>query len=194
MGQDDIELLKTKKLLVGVTGSIAVLGIPGYLGMFRTFFQEVKVIMTAAAQQLIPAPTLGLFCDEMFTGSELTTERKMGHVELARWADLLIIIPASANVLGSIANGLANNLLTTTVLAHQYPVLLFPNMNASMWEKNALQRNISQIRKDGHKIIDPNHTVAYEIASGTPKSNFILPSMQETLQHLLLELKSRNDS
>ncbi|PCN45328.1 Mersacidin decarboxylase [Brevibacillus laterosporus] len=185
--------LKDKKLLVGLSGSSAVLGLPGYLGVFRTIFKEVKVIMTEAATKLIAPSTILLFCDEVFIDEDLGLEKKMNHVELARWADLFIILPATANVIGQAANGIAQNLLTSTILASPNPVMFFPNMNRLMWTKKVVQRNVSQLKEDNHIVVAPLEAMAYEIASGTMQSNYILPPGQTVIKEMKNALLEREE-
>ncbi|QDX92811.1 Mersacidin decarboxylase [Brevibacillus laterosporus] len=185
--------LKDKKLLVGLSGSSAVLGLPAYLGVFRAIFKEVKVIMTEAATKLIAPSTILLFCDEVFIDEDLGLEKKMNHVELARWADLFIILPATANVIGQAANGIALNLLTSTILASPNPVMFFPNMNRLMWTKKVVQRNVSQLREDNHIVVTPLEAMAYEIASGTMQPNYILPPGQTVIQEMKNTLLEREE-
>src|SRR5699024_1773705 len=133
-----------------------------YLGMLRSNFKEVKVILTKSASQLIPAETIQYFCDEIFLTETPNLNTKTGHVELARWADLFIVLPATANTLSAAAHGIANQLLTTTILAYEGSIMFFPNMNRQMWEKNVVQRNVNILLEDGHSVISPKKTMAYE--------------------------------
>ncbi|MCR8966193.1 Mersacidin decarboxylase [Brevibacillus halotolerans] len=185
--------LKDKKLLVGLSGSSAVLGLSDYLGVFRNIFKEVKVIMTESATKLIAPSTILLFCDEVFIDEDLGLEKKMNHVELARWADLFIILPATANVIGQAANGIAQNLLTSTILASPNPVMFFPNMNRLMWTKKVVQRNVSQLKEDNHIVVTPLEAMAYEIASGTMQSNYILPPGQTVIKEMKNALLEREE-
>jgi phosphopantothenoylcysteine synthetase/decarboxylase len=106
------------RLLVGVSGSVAVLNLPSYLATLRAeLAREVRVIMTAAAASMLPPSTVALVCDAVFLDQEPTVEKRPGHIELARWCEMFVVLPATANVIGQTANGLASNLLTTTILA-----------------------------------------------------------------------------
>lgn len=184
----DVQVLSDKKLLVGVTGSIAVAGLPQYLAMFRSYFNQLRVIMTPAAEQMLPAFTVSLFTDEVYTSS--MEDRKISHVELAKWPDLFILLPATANVLGLVANGIATNFLTSTILASPFPLVVYPNMNMLMWKKKAVQRNVQIIKEDGHTVIQPDRAKAYEVASQSIQTNLILPSAEQVLQHLVQMIKS----
>ncbi|MEH7475177.1 flavoprotein, partial [Priestia megaterium] len=109
----DVKNIVEKKILVGVSGSIAVAGIFQYLAMLKANFSEVKVVMTKGAVQLIPAETVKLYCDEVFIDEKLSISGTIGHVELARWADLMAVLPATGNTLSKAAHGLATDLLST---------------------------------------------------------------------------------
>lgn len=172
-------------LLVGVSGSIAILDLPTYLVALRaTFAREVRVIMTSAAAQLLPPSTVALLCEEVLLDEEPTSQKKPGHVELANWADMFLVLPASANILGQAANGLAQNLLTTTILASPIPVIFSPNLNRTMWSKKAVQRNLRTLAEDGHLVVEPEHAPAYEVGTGKMADTLVLPEPAVLIQHL----------
>jgi phosphopantothenoylcysteine synthetase/decarboxylase len=172
-------------LLVGVSGSIAILNLPTYLVALRaTFAREVRVVMTAAAAQLLPPSTVALLCDEVLVDEELTAQKRPGHIELANWADMFLVLPASANILGQVANGLAQNLLTTTILASPVPVVFCPNLNETMWNKEAVQRNLRTLMEDGHFVVEPEHAPAYEVGTGEVADTYVLPEPAILVRHL----------
>jgi len=172
-------------LLVGVSGSIAILNLPTYLVALRAAFAgEVRVIMTAAAAQLLSPSTVALLCEEVLVDEEPTSQKKPGHVELANWADMFLILPASANILGQVANGLAQNLLTTTILASPIPVIFCPNLNRTMWSKKAVQRNLRTLAEDGHLVVEPEHASAYEVGTGEMSDTLVLPETAVLVRHL----------
>lgn len=176
---------KIDRLLVGASGSIAVLGLQSYLAAFRALLAcEVRVIMTDAASRLLPPATVSLFCDGVYTGEGPTVERRPGHVELARWCDMFVVLPATANVLGQAAHGLAHNLLTSTILASPRPVVFCPNVNEVMWRKRALQRNVELLQEDGHTLVEPVLATAYEAASGEMRQNRVLPGPEKVVERL----------
>jgi phosphopantothenoylcysteine synthetase/decarboxylase len=102
-------------------------------------------------------------------------ERRPGHIELARWGEMFVILPATANVIGQAANGLATNLLTTTILASPRPVIFCPNVHPEMWNKAAVERNVDTLREDGHTVIEPEVAVSYEVDSGEMSESFVVP-------------------
>ncbi|NQF13069.1 Mersacidin decarboxylase [Brevibacillus sp. HB1.3] len=163
--------LKEKKLLVGISGSIAVIGVSAYLSMFRALFKEIKVVMTEQAATLIPPSTLLFYCNEIFIDEEPRLQKKMNHVKLARWADLFVVLPATANVIGQAANGIR-----------------------LMWMKKAVQRNVNQLREDGHIVVNPVEAMAYEVASGTMQPNFVLPQGPAVMQEMRNVLLEREES
>ena len=177
------------RLLVGVSGSIAVLNLPTYLVTLRaTFATEVRVIMTGGAARLLPPATVALLCDEVLLDEDPTAQKRPGHIELANWADVFLILPASANTLGQVANGLAHNLLTTTVLASQPPVVFCPNLNRTMWSKKAVQRNLRTLAEDGHLVVEPEHAPAYEVGTGEITDTLVLPEPDVLVRHLRVML------
>ena len=184
--------LKDKKLLIGVTGAISSVGISQYLLYFKNYFKEIRVIMSDSAVDLIPANTVSYFCDYVYTEKEVMEDKKYNHMEIGKWADIYCVLPATANTIASVANGMALNLLTTTVLAHPYPTLFFPSMNEVMWEKKALLRNLKQLELDGHYIIASQTTLAYEVSSGERKSNRVIPAPDRALTEVYEIVKKRS--
>lgn len=175
----------TDHLLVGVSGSIAILNLPRYLVVLKaTFAHEVRVIMTPAAARLLPPTTVALLCDEVLLDEEHPREKRSGHVELANWADMFLVLPASANTLGQVANGLAQNLLTTTVLASPVPVVFCPNLNETMWSKRAVQRNLQILEEDGHVVVQPARAPAYEVGTGEIADTRVLLEPDVLIEHL----------
>jgi phosphopantothenoylcysteine synthetase/decarboxylase len=173
------------RLLVGVSGSVAVLNLPSYLATLRAeLARQVRVIMTRQAARMLPPSTVALLCDEVFLDQEPTTDRKPGHIELARWGEMFVILPATANVIGQAANGLGSNLLTTTILAAPVPIVFCPNVHPDMWNKAVVQRNVDTLRNDGHKVIEPLVATAYEVDSGELRESLVLPEPSLLVEQL----------
>src|SRR5918912_1745259 len=173
------------RLLVGVSGSVAVLNLPSYLATLRAeLAREVRVIMTAAAASMLPPSTVALVCDGVFLDQEPTVEKRPGHIELARWCEMFVVLPATANVIGQAANGLGSNLLTTTIPASPKPVVFCPNVNDLMWTKPAVQRNVETLRADGHVVIEPEVAVAYEVDSGEMRESLMVPEPTDLIGRL----------
>lgn len=173
------------RLLVGVSGSVAILNLPSYLAVLRAELAgEVRVIMTSHAARMLPPSTVALICDGVFLDQEPTADRRPGHIELARWGEMFVILPATANLIGQAANGLGSNLLTTTILASPEPVVFCPNVHPTMWNKAAVQRNVEMLRGDGHVVIEPEVATAYEVDSGETRDGLVVPEPSDLAQRL----------
>lgn len=173
MGSED---QRVDRLLVGVCGAAAILSLPSYLATLRAELAgEIRVIMTTAASSMLPPSTVALLCDGVFVDEAPTPQKKPGHVELTSWCDLFVVLPASANVLGLAANGIAPNLLATAILASPKPVVFCPNVSEEMWTKRALQRNVATLRDDGHIVIEPELAPAYEVDTGEVRESRVVP-------------------
>lgn len=144
-----------REILIGITGGIAAYK-TAYLvsRLIREDF-GVAVIMTESAMQLIGPKTFEALSGRPVRHSLFESDRIHTHIELAREAEIFCIAPASANIIAKAANGIADDLLSTTILSFQGPLLLAPAMNTLMWEKPAVQRNIATLKSDGVKIIGP---------------------------------------
>lgn len=174
---DQDTLFSSRKLLVGITGSLGILALPSTLVAFAEIFQEVRLVMTKAACSFIPASTLRYLCKNVYTDDE----HDLSHVELARWADLFMVLPTTANTFAETAYGLAPNLLTQTILCYQKGVIFFPNMNQMMWQQPAVQRNIQTLFQDGHHVYMPELVDCFEQASQSIRKNIVMPNLQEIL-------------
>ena len=149
--------MQERELLVGVSGGIAAYKSAELVSKCVQAGARVSVILTRAARRFIGATTF-----EALTGRPVYSDMfkprehyRGEHIGLAQRAELICIAPATADVLAKIALGLADDLLSTTVLASTVPILLAPAMNCEMWAKPAVQRNVSQLRADGIAIIEP---------------------------------------
>ena len=144
-------MLPSRRVLIAVGGGIAAYKICEVVSTLFKIGVEVRVILTRSAQQFITPLTLATlsrhpaYTDENFWQP---THLRPLHIDLGEWADLIVIAPLTANTLAKLAYGMADNLLTNTVLASTCPVLLAPAMNTDMWEQQAVQRNWQQILTD----------------------------------------------
>lgn len=147
----------TPHILLAVTGGIAAYKSAILVRRLREYGCEVRVVMTESAQQFItPLTFQALSGNPVHTALlDADAEAGMGHIELARWADLLLVAPASCNTLAKFAHGLADDLLSTLYLANKAPVWVAPAMNQQMWAATATQRNLQQLQQDGVHIIMP---------------------------------------
>jgi len=141
------------------------MNLPNYLHALRPLGCEIRVLMTSSATAILPAATVALVASQVFTDGEHAFEP--GHVALAVWADQIVVLPATAHVLGQAAHGMAGNLLASTLLAFEHPVVFFPSMNWRMWGNAAVQRNVARLRGDGHLVVEPEEETCWEIATST---------------------------
>lgn len=139
--------LNNKKIIVAVSGGIAAYKSAELVRLLIKQGAQVQVVMTASAQKFVTPLTFQALSGRMVRSDlfDLTAEAGMGHIELARWADLILIAPATANTVAKLAHGIADNLLTTLCLASKSPLLLVPAMNQQMWEHEATEENISRL-------------------------------------------------
>lgn len=150
-------MLQNRRILIGIGGGIAVYRVAELARLLIKAGAEVRCIMTRSACEFVSPLTF-----EALTGNEvhtelfdLTAERNMGHIQLARWADAVVIAPATANILARLAYGIADDLLTTMMQVNEAPVLLAPAMNSSMWESDATRRNVETLKARGISFVGP---------------------------------------
>lgn len=150
-------MLKDKRIVLGVTGGIAAYKAVELLRLFVKAGAGVQVIMTVAAQEFVtPLTFQTLSGNPVHTGLfNLLQEMEIGHITLADRADLLVIAPATANVIGKVAGGIADDLLTTTVMATRAPVLFAPAMNVNMWENPLYRQNEEKLKGLGYHFLEP---------------------------------------
>jgi phosphopantothenoylcysteine decarboxylase/phosphopantothenate--cysteine ligase len=148
----------TKRVLLIIGGGIAAYKSLFLIRLLAKRGIATRVILSKGGQQFVtPLSAGGLSGDKVYTDLwDLTDEAEMGHIELSRSADLVVVAPATANMLAKAAHGLAADLATTTLLATDKRVLFAPAMNVRMWEHPATQRNIQTLRKDGCLFIGPD--------------------------------------
>ncbi|MEW6377023.1 MAG: bifunctional phosphopantothenoylcysteine decarboxylase/phosphopantothenate--cysteine ligase CoaBC, partial [Thermodesulfobacteriota bacterium] len=150
-------MLKGKEIVLGVTGGIAAYKAAEFVRLLIKAEAHVHVVMTRNAQQFITPLTFQTLSGNLVTTDPfaLIEEEKIGHIALADLAELIVILPATANIIGKIANGIADDFLSTMVMATKAPVLFVPSMNVNMWESKALQKNIQTLLERGYHFIEP---------------------------------------
>ena len=151
-------MLNGKKILLIISGGIAAFKSLELIRLIRKNGGSVQVILTRSGAQFVtPLSVASLSGEKVFTELfDLTDETEIGHIELSRSADLLVVAPASADILARMAGGLASDLATTALLATDKPVLVAPAMNVRMWQHAATRRNMDILRGDGVSVIGPN--------------------------------------
>lgn len=152
-------MLAGKRILLGVTGSIAAYQAADLVGLFKSQLASVHVIMTRSAMQFVTPLTLRIISEQPTT-TELFPESgdpRVEHIALAAAADALVIAPATADIIGKLANGLADDVLTTTALAVTAPLVIAPAMNERMWFNRAVQRNVRLLHELGAHFVPPEY-------------------------------------
>lgn len=185
------KLLKNKTVLVGVSGSIAAYKAASLVSMLVKSGADVHVLMTRNARNFINEITF-----ETLTGNKCLIdtfdrnfEFKATHVSIAQQADLFIIAPATANVIAKVANGIADDMLTTTFLAARCPKLISPAMNTAMYENPVTQDNLKKCRHYGYKIIEPE--TGYLACGDTGKGK--MPEPEFLFECILNEIQFEKD-
>jgi len=158
-------MLRGKKIVIGITGSIAAFKTPTLIRLFKKEGAEVKVMMTKAARDFVTPLTLSTLSGnpviiEPFNPEDGTWN---SHVELGRWADIYLLAPVSANTMAKMAHGIADNFFLTAFLSAKCPVFFAPAMDLDMFRHPATQKNIEILQSFGHILIDP---AVGELASG----------------------------
>ncbi|MBR5508764.1 MAG: bifunctional phosphopantothenoylcysteine decarboxylase/phosphopantothenate--cysteine ligase CoaBC [Lachnospiraceae bacterium] len=184
-------MLKNKCVVLGVTGSIAAYKIASLASALKKLHCDVQVIMTQNAAQFITPVTF-----ETLTGNKClidTFDRnftfEVEHISVAKKADLVLIAPASANVIGKLAHGIADDMLTTTVMACKCPKLISPAMNTAMFENPIVQDNLSTLSRYGWEVIDP--ACGYLACGDTGAGK--MPEPEVLLSYIIKEIAFEKD-
>src|SRR3989338_120033 len=153
-----------KNILIGVTSGIAAYKVLELIKLLKNEGHEVFVIMTKGATEMISPQNfekasgnkifINLF-EKNFDYREVLKKRKVKHIELADETDVMVIAPATANIIGKLAHGIADDFLTTTALAVTSPIIICPSMNVNMWGNPIVQENLSKLQSIGYQIIEP---------------------------------------
>jgi len=149
--------LAGQNILLGITGGIAAYKIPELIRRLKDEGAQVRVILTKGGEAFVTPMTLQAVSGEEVHSELLDTQAEagMGHIQLAKWADIVMIAPASANTLAKLAHGFADDLLSTVCLATAAPLLLAPAMNQQMWQHPAVKANMQRLSEQGVKAIGP---------------------------------------
>jgi len=184
-------MLTGKTIVLGVTGSIAAYKIANLASMLVKLNADVHVIMTQNATRFIMPMTF-----ETLTQNKCITDTfdrnfnfDVKHVSLAKRGDLFLVAPCTANVIGKVASGICDDMLTTTIMATKAPVLFAPAMNTGMWENPVLQDNLRKLQHYGYHVIEP---AVGRLACGDTGSGK-MPSEETLLEHILLHLAREKD-
>ncbi|WP_243301632.1 bifunctional phosphopantothenoylcysteine decarboxylase/phosphopantothenate--cysteine ligase CoaBC [Geothrix oryzisoli] len=152
------------QIILGITGGIAAYKSADLARLLTNQGHRVRCILTEAGARFITPLTLRSLTGEPCFGAnpdqgEWRANPNIEHIDLARWAELVAVVPATANIIGKAANGLASDLLSTVLLATRAPILWAPAMNTGMWEHPAVQANLARLRSFGHAVVEPGEGV-----------------------------------
>ena len=153
-----MSMIKGAKILLGISGGIATYKSPQIVRKLKELEANVQIVFSKNAHEFVTKVTLQSLSGAPVRQSLWDTEAEaaMSHIELAKWADLIIIAPATANCISKLANGHADDLLSTVVLATEAKIFLAPSMNQKMFSHQATQYNLNRIKELGYEIIGPN--------------------------------------
>lgn len=183
-------MFENLNIVVGITGGIAAYKACGIVSYLKQEGANVDVIMTENACQFITPLTL-----ETLSGNRVTVDMferpddmDVKHISLAKKADLFLVVPATANIIGKVANGIADDMLSTTIMATGSPVVFAPAMNNGMYENPIVQDNLEKLKSYGYKIIEPavGHLACGDDAKGK------LPKNEEIIDYVKVFVKERN--
>ncbi len=184
-------MLNGKNILLGVTGSIAAYKITGLITALKKLGAEVNIIMTKNATEIITPLTM-----ERLSGNKCIVDTfdknvqySVKHISLAESADIVMLAPATANIIGKIACGIADDMLTTTIMACKCPIYISPAMNTNMYENPIVQNNIKRLKNFGYNIIEP---AIGRLACGTEGTGK-MPEPEILLDYIINELAHEKD-
>ena len=178
-------IFQNMNILLGVTGGIAAYKAVELLRLLKKAGADVTVIMTDSAQKFVGRTTFEVLSENpVLSDLYFDTEASVKHIELAQKAQAVVIAPATANTIAKLANGIADNALSTTLLAVSCPVMLCPSMNTNMYQNLKVQRNLDILEKDGWYILDPDSGFLACKTAGAgrlPEPAFIVDRMEAML-------------
>jgi len=180
-------MFKYLNIVVGITGGIAAYKACGIVSYLKSQGANVDVIMTKNACEFITPLTL-----ETLSGNKVITDMfsrpdyiDVKHISLANKADLFLIVPATANIIGKVANGIADDMLSTTIMATRAPVIFAPAMNNKMYENPIVRDNILKLESYGYRFIEPSigHLACgYEAKGKLPKNEEIIEYVKQLIK------------
>ena len=178
-------MFENLNIVIGVTGGISAYKACGLVSYLKSEGANVDVIMTKSATGFITPLTL-----ETLSGNKVIIDmfacpdyRDVHHISLATKADLFLIVPATANIIGKVANGIADDMLSTTIMATRSPVVFAPAMNVNMYENPIVQNNIEKLKEYGYMFIEPS--IGHLACGVTAKGK--LPKTEEIVKYLRKE-------
>ena len=180
-------MFKNMSIVIGVTGGIAAYKVCGLINYLKSEGANIDVIMTKSATNFITPLTL-----EALSGNKVITYMfkrpdyiEVEHISLATKADLFLVVPATANIIGKISWGIADDMLSTTIMATKSPVIFAPAMNNNMYENRIVRENIERLKSFGYKFIEPDTghlACGYEAKGKLPKTKTIIDNVKKLIK------------
>jgi len=185
------EIREQTKLLLGLCGSISMAVMPGVVMALKALLPEIRItaVMTEMAGAMTPPQTLASYANvPVYRCWSDVTARHVSHIDIVSDQDLLVVCPATANMIGKAANGIADDLLSTVVLAARSHTIFAPSMNSAMWASPSVRRNVDRLRQDGATVLEPSEGVA---ASGQEVEIGSMPPIRDLSRAILTGLKGK---
>jgi phosphopantothenoylcysteine decarboxylase / phosphopantothenate---cysteine ligase len=191
-------IVKDKRILLIIGGGIAAYKSCELIRLIRKSDASVRCVLTKGGAQFVtPLSLAALSEDKVYTDLfDLKDEAEMGHIQLSRQADLVVVCPATADLMAKMAAGIADDLATTLLLATDKPVLIAPAMNVRMWDHPATRRNVATLKADGLTVLDPDEgpMACGEFGAGRlPEPETILAAIQDAFKTSANPLEGQPD-
>ncbi len=180
-------MFKDMNIVIGVTGGIAAYKVCGLINYLKSEGANIDIIMTKSATNFITPLTL-----ETLSGNKVITDmfkrpdcREVEHITLATKADLFLVVPATANIIGKVSWGIADDMLSTTIMATKAPVIFAPAMNNNMYENRIVRENITRLKHFGYMFIEPDYghlACGYEALGKLPKTKTIIENVKQLIK------------
>ncbi|TCT13858.1 phosphopantothenoylcysteine decarboxylase/phosphopantothenate--cysteine ligase [Natranaerovirga pectinivora] len=189
-------MLRDKNIVIGISGGVAVYKVCDLVSRLKKLHANVHVIMTKSATEFV-APLTFQSLSQNYVVVDMFEEPKtwdVEHISLAKKADLFLIAPATANVIGKIANGIADDMLTTTIMATRAPILMAPAMNTNMYTNDIVQENINKLKSRNYKFVDPEagRLACGDVGVGKLANNDIILEHIKEMLNPVEDLKGKN--
>lgn len=174
--------MKKERLLIGICGSVGATAVINYIYELRNYF-DIDLILTQNALEFVQPKGFASLVNNYYV-EEFTVGKPL-HIELAEAATKMLILPASANVISKMAHGIADDLLTSTLLAYDGPVYIAANMNPKMWNNSILQDNICYLKSKGHIFVNEGKMAIEAVSGKEIYSEACMPSIDNLIKFLI---------
>ncbi|WP_079525025.1 MULTISPECIES: flavoprotein [Halobacillus] len=165
-------------LLIG-TGSIGIVNLPSFIIELKKLNFSCKCILTHSAAEFVPEKTIGYFADTFTDDKSIgSTFARIPHIALGSWADIVMVLPASANTINKMGYGIADNLATLTVISTRAPIIVFPNMEKTIADQDIVKESIVKLEQRNIRVIQ-NVNEGYSTSSQKFEESLVLPTFEQ---------------